>query len=142
MVPKIHEVVYFQKIRPFIKSWSLMCTFKTQADTYKTFSYPLTYILICTNCFMTPKNVSRSVLYSTMTCQTIYFLMITAKYTNRWQSMLEITKVFVLCALQQVDNYLRFKTRYWTLTKAWKIIRFSLVMADITVSRNISVIFV
>ena len=34
MVPKIHEVVYFQKIRPFINSWSLMCAFKTQADTY------------------------------------------------------------------------------------------------------------
>ena len=120
MVPKIHEVVYFQKIRPFIKSWSLMCTFKTQADTYKTFSYPLTYTLICTNCFKTPKIVSRSVLYSTMTCQTIYFLMITAKYTNRWQSRLKSIKFLRQNLRLQLCTKI-YEPKYWSFD-FWKLI--------------------
>lgn len=86
---RFHEVVYFQKIRPFISLWSHALRRKR---ILKLFSYPHTLTLICTNYF----NFNTIyVQYSSMTCQTIYFLMITAKYTNRWQSTLKTTKTFL-----------------------------------------------
>ena len=63
--------------------------------------------------------------YSSMTCQTIYFLMITAKYTNRWQSTLKITKFYYEFALQKLTIIRRVLAMISTPTKAWEMILFS-----------------
>ena len=55
MVPKIHEVVYFQKIRPFINLWSLMCSIRRKRILKLFLTHSHTHTHICTNYFTSQK---------------------------------------------------------------------------------------